>query len=448
MLSTLIVSAIQFDDYLDHAANGENIDFIDNITDEDCKIRCEQIQDCTGLTTSPNEMDCWLKRGDFMDTIHEFPRDQGGIKAANTYVVVIGSRDAVAEGPNIVLTDIESVTYEKLDLTRADGQNIFYMAGTEAECILACSSDMNCSGFEHNFYENVCWLKTGSFWDDKESNGNSNVFIQHKSADVQPSISDTPRIDYIYDHYDYLKGIDDINNTIKSLWNASELIFLIHMFYMTDLDMSEMHEHIDTINRNFKDNGCPFQFRLENATRIPEETIEYPDDQEARDRIARLEETYSVIAPNTVTIFCGDVTGTGFAGMQNIYIDKSSDIAGILTHELGHWLGLPHTFGDCYPGDFVIDTPPAKGEYRYSLDHGNWFQRNIWNPIKGKSSIMWISGISSPNTCGYANDQVENFMDYVTKASKFTPGQVYRMMVFGFYKLVGRMPRYENGIIV
>ena len=59
------------------------------------------------------------------------------------------------------------------------------------------------------------------------------------------------------------------------------------------------------------------------------------------------------------------------------------NIGFMLTNELGHWLGLHYTFdNDCYPGDYVIDTPPAKSEYRTSLDHGNWFERNIWNPVK------------------------------------------------------------------
>ena len=223
--------------------------------------------------------------------------------------------------------------------------------------------------------------------------------------------------------------------------------FHVHMFYMTDLDMSDMYDRIDTVNRNFKDNGCPIQFHLSNTTRIPKEFIDYGNDQEGWDLAARLQSTYAVIAPNTVNVFCGELeNANGWASLpqegtvnsQVVYINTSvmsrlfNNIAETMTHEFGHWLGLPHTFdNDCYPGDYVIDTPPANPSDRDS----GW-------------SSWWIAGLSSEKTCGYSKDQIENFMDYTESASKFTPGQVYRMMIFAFQKLVGRMPRYENGIIV
>ena len=75
-----------------------------------------------------------------------------------------------------------------------------------------------------------------------------------------------------------------------------------------------------------------------------------------------------------------------------------------LTHELGHWLGLRHTWGDggCSTDDYCSDTP-ATGSANYGCD-------------------------SSASSCGH-NDMIENYMDYTHDAcmSVFTLDQKTRM---------------------
>jgi len=83
------------------------------------------------------------------------------------------------------------------------------------------------------------------------------------------------------------------------------------------------------------------------------------------------------------------------------------------THEVGHWLGLYHTFNNgcgtdtCTGGDYVCDTPPAVNP-------------NYNCPVVNSCSIDF------PNV----NDQVQNYMDYSSDVCKnmLTAGQKGRIM--------------------
>lgn len=74
------------------------------------------------------------------------------------------------------------------------------------------------------------------------------------------------------------------------------------------------------------------------------------------------------------------------------------------THEVGHWLGLFHTFQDgCDPvNDMVSDTPALI---------------NSWSCNTNDDSCPDMPG----------KDPVTNFMSYGTCRSVFTPGQTARM---------------------
>ena len=79
------------------------------------------------------------------------------------------------------------------------------------------------------------------------------------------------------------------------------------------------------------------------------------------------------------------------------------------THEVGHFLGLRHIWGDmnnCTGDDFVADTPPAR-------------QANT-----GKPTFPHVTCNNGPS-----GDMFMNYMDYVDDAAMFmfTAAQVARM---------------------
>lgn len=87
----------------------------------------------------------------------------------------------------------------------------------------------------------------------------------------------------------------------------------------------------------------------------------------------------------------------------------------VLTHEVGHFLNLQHTFenGCTAPGDEVDDTPPTQSNYGGCNLNANW--------------------------CG-AVANVENYMDYSSCAKMFTTGQSDRMLA----ALTGNVAQRSN----
>jgi zinc-dependent metalloproteinase lipoprotein len=105
-----------------------------------------------------------------------------------------------------------------------------------------------------------------------------------------------------------------------------------------------------------------------------------------------------ILAPDT-ELFYTIMVALDFRLFNGQYRDDN-----VLAHELGHYLGLYHTFQDCLTGDYCDDTPshtlPSNPTTRFSNNRTNCFE------------APFIS---------------TNFMDYISSVDNFTFDQKERM---------------------
>jgi predicted Zn-dependent protease len=124
--------------------------------------------------------------------------------------------------------------------------------------------------------------------------------------------------------------------------------------------------------------------------------------------------------------FPGDDPTTDGVVIQYQYIGRTNDTATApsnlgrtTTHEVGHWCGLRHIWGDgdCTMDDFVWDTPDADAQSNFDCNH-------TINTCDDANNLFW-GGFNPP-------DMVENFMDYSADScmNMFSKGQRDRIWSF------------------
>jgi len=123
------------------------------------------------------------------------------------------------------------------------------------------------------------------------------------------------------------------------------------------------------------------------------------------------------------TLPCGNISNYSIPCPEEKICGPDEPCEGAtFTHEVGHYLGLDHTFHngcgvvDGWPGDDVHDTPPvARGNFGCPVGYEN----GTWDPS------LYDSCSETPNRY----DMITNFMDYGDDhcLETFTPAQVARM---------------------
>ncbi|KAJ3090857.1 hypothetical protein HK102_002458 [Quaeritorhiza haematococci] len=206
-----------------------------------------------------------------------------------------------------------------------------------------------------------------------------------------------------------------------------------------DVPQNMIDDQIRVLNEDFKGTGL-FNFRLAavdrttNATwfTLGRESIEEMD----------MKRTLRKGGPRDLNVYSANIRALGWATLPVDYeSDPTSDgvvishssvpggsrapfnLGKTLTHEVGHWLGLFHTFqGGCsYPNDGITDTVPQKFPSEGCPIGQKTCTRDDF--LRDQQHIFERADLN------VTQDPIHNFMDYSDDAcmNEFTPGQAEKM---------------------
>lgn len=215
----------------------------------------------------------------------------------------------------------------------------------------------------------------------------------------------------------------------------------VHVITSSDGKQGQMsdatiNDQIDVLNAAYKEGGYRFNFKNKSVTANDEWFTVSPDNFRSKTE-SEMKSALRQGSADDLNLYTANI-GKGLLGWATFPSDytKAPEMDGVVvlytsfpggsanhynegdtgTHEVGHWMGLYHTFqGGCSgSGDGVSDTPAEK-------------EANYECPPLGS-----VDSCSSPGV-----DPVTNFMDYVYDScmTEFTKGQFDRIdEMFGAYR--------------
>lgn len=252
--------------------------------------------------------------------------------------------------------------------------------------------------------------------------------LSHRCHTVAPEAADRTRIDEQLTSFLRMKGARGL--AVQRAVGSVTIPVRFHVINKGsglangDIPQSQIDDQIQVLNAAYA--NTPFVFQLVSVDRTTNATWYkmLPDSKAERQAKAALRqggpETLNLYSANPGLGLLGWATfPSSYAGApsKDGVVIKFSSVPGgnaapynegdTGTHEVGHWLGLYHTFqGGCSnPGDSVADTAFEKSE-AYGC------------PV-GRDSCATKSGL----------DPITNFMDYTDDScmDNFTSGQITRM---------------------
>eukprot|EP00834_Sanchytrium_tribonematis_P008579 NODE_1056_length_2404_cov_0.775705.p1 type:complete len:294 gc:universal NODE_1056_length_2404_cov_0.775705:1012-1893(+) len=254
-----------------------------------------------------------------------------------------------------------------------------------------------------------------------------------------------------YETPDYFKGIKTIYNKLQQ--QNTNLTFQVNWFYMGNVKEIQIRTILEKVNFKYNYNNIPIKFNLNHSQAIDGNKIGYYDDQLQQD----LWDQYAIKNPNILNIFSSKLSDHKagwsslpgysrdaiFLSAPDIFSDSEEYLAGYISHEIGHWLGLFHTFeGGCLSkeNDYVKDTPRTDDRIRVNGMGGlmKVFGNNVLKSYDWKCNDKIKSCSKS-----FGNDLLDNFMDYTSCRIRITLGQQYRIMNFVYWRLIGELPFLE-----
>lgn len=271
--------------------------------------------------------------------------------------------------------------------------------------------------------------------------------------DIINNVDNNILMNQAYDYTDLEKGIETITKNMNLVDNKVHID--ANWFYMNEGQSEEdIHKAIQDANTNFDHNNMPLQFNLAFVKKINEnDTLDQDDCNMQRDLYTK----YGNSSKKVLNIFSGKMTANnyafskfpqlGFNNTDGIYIGDmaNSNVTldewqKILTHEIGHWLGLFHTYqgkGCSDPlNDYVNDTPVVDPNIRYQIQDKTK-PYGITNTI-GRNWKCNTQTDTCPNQPG--EDLTDNFMDFTNCRKSFTDGQRFRMMNFLYFRHFNKIP--------
>ena len=263
-----------------------------------------------------------------------------------------------------------------------------------------------------------------------------NTFILYTLAFSQEELYDR-----FYDPPTGLNFRSAIDKILEKHPSNSFVIPVNWVHFSKDGSVMEYKSLMDKVNENFKRNNVPIVFDLPmnatNSANVTHITDNYETDVYNNGNAGDLIfQKYGIDKRSVLNIFSG-AWNMSFAPIitskaDSVFLDALNEKSAIpvtLTHEIGHWLGLAHTFQGTgcndLNNDYVKDTPvidiAANGEgKRRNLDCTAVL--DTCNPKKGPELL-------------------NNFMDYTNAQcqTSFTMGQSFRMANFAYYRLNNKL---------